>query len=153
MKDLKLDRMFRWQSDAPQPETSACCLGVAVVNIYKGGQLHHCPLEACVCMAVHGPIAVSPLNSSSVPIWPLCPDLSSGPTEWMDATPPSAGRRSLMKTASLGSITAARSFMKTTVCCQGIGITLSDCRLSLRNNLMCSCTLLRIGNTCKEQEM
>lgn len=70
--------------------------------------------------------------------------------EWMDATPPSAGRRSVMKTASLGSITVGRNFMKTTVCCQGTGISLSHCSFSSCSNL-CSCALLRIGNmlTCK----
>lgn len=35
---------------------------LAVVNIYQGGQLHCCPLETCVCMAVHGPIPVTPLK-------------------------------------------------------------------------------------------
>lgn len=47
-------------------KVAACCLGLAVVNIYKGGQLHCCPLEACVCMAVHGPIPATPLYSRSV---------------------------------------------------------------------------------------
>ena len=49
------------------PKHAACCLGLAVVNAYyEGGQLHRCPPEACVCMAVHGPIPVTLLNSSIV---------------------------------------------------------------------------------------
>lgn len=39
---------------------------VDLVNTYMGGQLHCCPLEASVCMAVHGPIPVIPMNCSSV---------------------------------------------------------------------------------------
>lgn len=78
-------------------------------------------------------------------LWPLCPNLSSGPMEWMDDTPPSAGRRSLMKTASLGSITAERSFMKTTVCCQGKGITLSDCLLNFAINLIWTTSFIKMN--------
>lgn len=57
--------------------------------------------------------------------WPLSPRLSSGPTERMDTIPPSAGRRSLMKTAYLGSTTVGRSSMKTTACFRGTGINLN----------------------------
>lgn len=90
-------------------------------------------------MAVHGLVPVTPVSSSSShPLTPV-PDLSSGLMEWMDVTQPSAGRRSLMKTASLESIIAGRSFMRTTVCCQGTGITLSDSPFS--SNL-CTSTLL-----------
>jgi len=74
-------------------------------------------------MAVHGPSPGIPLNSSTLhTLTPLFFDCPSGPTEGMAATPPSAGRRSLMKTASLGNISAGRSFTRMTVCCQGTGI-------------------------------
>lgn len=129
---------------------AACCLGLAVVNIYEGGQLHRCPLEACVCMAVHGPIPVTPLNSSVCTLWTPCSHLSSGPAVWMDTTPPSAGRRSLMKTASPGSITVGRSFMKMTACCQGTGRMLSDYLLSTFREGLYHYGLFRLWNTDKD---
>lgn len=43
-----------------------------------------------------------------------------------------------MKTTSLGSITVGRSFMKMTACCQGTGITLSDCLSALDPTVLCA---------------
>lgn len=94
------------------------------VNIDGVGRLHCCPLEACVCMAVHGPSPDSDVEQQQRAL--PNPGSPSGPTEGTAATPPSGGKRSLTRTASLESITAERSFMKTTVCCQGTGNSLSD---------------------------
>lgn len=55
------------------PELAARCLGLAVVSIYKGGQLHCCPLEACVCMAVHGPVPVGASKSKQRALFDPCP--------------------------------------------------------------------------------
>lgn len=111
------------------PKLAACCLDLAPVTILKGDQLHRCSsrrlASAWQCM---GPFQ-SPIQKQQwrARIKPLSPDLSSGLMEWTGATQPSEGRRSLMKTASPGSITVEKSFMRMTVCCQVTGMSLSGC--------------------------
>lgn len=113
--------MIRRQSDAPQLKSSACCLGLAVDGIQsnKGGQLH--------CLRLHGsawPYFSNFAEQQRCERSDPCA-LSSGRMESMDTTPPSAGRRSLKKTGSPGSITAGRSSMKTIVCFQERGTSLT----------------------------
>lgn len=52
---------------------AAClCLVLPKIYINECGQLHCCPLEACICMAVHGLVPVTPVsNSSSHPLTPV----------------------------------------------------------------------------------
>lgn len=110
---------------------------VLLADIITCGQVHHCCPAHLGGLCLHGSAwppyhsasfsdhVADPLKDPPTPNPSLQPELSPGPMEQTAATRPSDGRRSVTKTACLENITAGRSSMKTTACCQVTGAFLT----------------------------